>query len=205
MKLQDRLPEGVTVDGKFYKCNFDFRNVLEMIDILSRQDLMKDAKEYNALKCVMKHPKNTRKVLDAVKELLFASKPQKDTQTETKKLTDFVQDAALIRAAFLQAYGIDLYKEHLHYLEFRELLNSIPEGSRYAEVISIRARPIPAATKYNQAEIAWLVNAKASVALEMTEEEQKANYDKQVENMFSGLLAWANSFDKNKPADKGSE
>ena len=40
MKLQDRLPDGVQVDGKFYKMNFDFRNVLRMIDILDRDDLM---------------------------------------------------------------------------------------------------------------------------------------------------------------------
>ena len=201
MRLQDKLPEGVTVDGKFYKCDFDFRNVLEMMHTLSRNDLIDSAREYNALKCVMKHPRNTKKVLAAVKALLFTSKPQKDAQ----KLTDFEQDAGMIRAAFKQSYGVDLYRDRMHWIEFRELLNALPQGSRYAEVVGIRARPIPAPNKYNQSEIAWLVRAKADVALEVPEEERKANYDKQVQNIFTGLLAWANSFEKKDSADKGSE
>ena len=118
MRLQDGLPEGVTVDGKFYKCDFDFRNVIEMMNILARNDLIDGAREYNALKCIMKHPRNTKKVLAAVKALLFTSKPQ----TNTQKVTDFEQDAGLIRAAFMQAYGIDLYKDRIHWIMFRELL-----------------------------------------------------------------------------------
>lgn len=201
MRLQDKLPEGVTVDGKFYRCDFDFRNVLEMMHILSRNDLIDSAREYNALKCVMKHPRNVKKVLGAIKALFFTSKPQQDAQ----RLTDFDQDAGMIRAAFKQSYNIDLYHDRIHWLEFRELLNALPQGSRYTDVVGIRARPIPAANKYNQSEIAWLVNAKASVALELSEEEQKANYEKQVENVFNGLLAWANTFKKNESQDKGSE
>ena len=34
MKLFERLPDGVTVDGKHYKLNFDFRNVLKMLEVL---------------------------------------------------------------------------------------------------------------------------------------------------------------------------
>ena len=190
MKLQDRLPDGVTVDGRFYKCDFDFRNVLKMIDILSREDLIGPAREYNALKCVMKHPKNTGKVLAAVRALLFQQKKPGEPEKEKNRLTDFVQDAALIRAAFRQSYGIDLYRDKVHWMEFSELLNEIPEGSRYAEIVSIRARPIPAPTKYNQSEITWLVNAKAAVALELTEEEKKEQYEKQVQNVFDGLMKY---------------
>lgn len=184
MRLQDRLPDGVTVDGKFYKCDFDFRNVLMLMETLSREDLIEEAREYNALKCVMKRPKNVSKVLKAIKELLFQTKPQKDA----KKVTDFEQDAGMIRAAFKQAYGIDLYRDKLHWIEFSELLNAIPEGSRYSEVVGIRARPIPAATKWNQAERTWLINAKASVALKMSEEEREKQYQEDVGKVFEGLM-----------------
>ena len=129
MKLQDNLPDGVTVDGKFYKLDFDFRNVLRMMEELDRDDLMPEARYYNALKCLTKRPKNARKVISAVRGLLFEEKPRKDA----KKVTDFVQDAGLIRAAFRQAYGIDLYRDKLHWVEFSELLNAIPEGNRYAD------------------------------------------------------------------------
>lgn len=187
MKLQDRLPEGVEVDGKFYKCDFDFRNVLNMIEVMDRKDLMPEARAYKALLFVQKRPKNVLKVYEAVKGLLFTAPRKKDA----KKVTDFVQDAGLIRAAFRQAYGIDLYRDKLHWFEFTELLNAIPEGNRYSEVIGIRVRPLPEPTKWNQKEREWLMKAKSDVKLEMTEEERKAQYQKDVVSIADMLLAWA--------------
>ena len=184
MRLQDKLPDGVTVDGRFYKLDFDFRNVLRMMEELDRDDVMPEACAYNALKCLTKRPKNVRKVLEAVKGLLFQEKPKKDAQ----KVTDFVQDAGMIRAAFRQAYGIDLYRDRLHWIEFTELLNAIPEGSRYTEVIGIRARPMPAPTKWNAEERQWLMKAKADVAIHLSEKEQAKKYEEDVAKVFTGLM-----------------
>ena len=187
MKLQDRLPDGVTVDGRFYRLDFDFRNVLKMMEIMARDDLMPDAREYLALKCLTRHPRNVSKVLAAVRALLFEKPPKPDS----KKVTDFVQDAGLIRAAFRQEYGVDLYREKLHWIEFRELLNALPEGHRYSEVIGIRVRPIPSPTKWNGEERAWLIKAKADVALDMSEEEREDKYQRDVAGIAAALLAWA--------------
>ena len=184
MKLQDTLPNGVTVDGRFYKLDFDFRNVLRMMDELDRDDIMPEARAYNALKCLTNRPKNVPKVLEAVKGLLFQEKPKKDAQ----KVTDFVQDAGMIRAAFRQAYGIDLYRDRLHWIEFSEMLNAIPEGSRYAEVVGIRVRPMPAPTKWNAQEREWLMKAKADVAIHLSEKEQAKKYQEDVAKVFSGLM-----------------
>jgi hypothetical protein len=184
MKLQDTLPNGVTVDGKFYKLDFDFRNVLRMMDELGRDDVMPEAREYNAIKCLTKRPKNVSKVMDAVRVALFEKPPRADAQ----KVTDFVQDAGLIRAAFRQVYGIDLYRDRLHWIEFTELLNAIPEGSRYAEVVGIRARPLPPATKWNADERKWLMKAKQDVAIHLSDEEQAKKYDEDVRKIFSGLM-----------------
>ena len=78
MKLQDRLPDGVTVDGKFYKMDFDFRNVLRMMDEMARKDIMQDAKEYRALKCLCRRPRNVQKVLSAVYAVLFEEVPKSE-------------------------------------------------------------------------------------------------------------------------------
>lgn len=191
MKLQDRLPEGVEVDGKWYRMDLDFRNVLKMIEILDRDDLLPEAKAYKALSFVQKHPKNVIKVLEALKGLLFKA-PRK---TSGEKVTDFVQDAGLIRAAFRQAYGIDLYRDKLHWIEFTELLNAIPEGNRYSEVVGIRARPMPAATKWNQHEREWLAKAKADYRLEMSEKEQQSRYEQDVGNIAAFLMGMAKAKD----------
>ena len=112
MKLYERLPDCVFVDGKRYRMNFDFRNVLRMIEVLDRNDLMPEAKAYNALHCVCKRPKNVFKVLGAVKSLLFTG-----SRKTSPRVTDFTQDAGLIRAAFRQAYGIDLYRDKQSWLK----------------------------------------------------------------------------------------
>ena len=184
MKLQDHLPDGVFVDNKFYRLDFDFRNVLRMMEILDRDDLMPEAKEFLALKCLTKHPKNVKKVLIAVRDLLFQQKPKKDA----KKVTDFEQDAGLIRVAFRQEFGVDLYRDKLHWIEFSEMLNAIPEGNRYAEVVGIRARPLPAPTKWNQHEREWLLKAKADVALHLSDKEQAEKYQADVGKVFASLF-----------------
>lgn len=191
MKLYEMLPDGVTVDGKFYKMDFSFRNVFQMIDVLDRDDLLPEAKEYNALLCLCKKPRNVHKVLAEVKRILFPA----TRKTDGQKITDFVQDAGLIRAAFRQAYGIDLYRDNLHWIEFTELLNAIPEGSRYAEIVGIRARPIPAPNKWNQKEREWLIKAKQDVAIEMTEKERAERYDRDVANIAAVLMAMAEGSD----------
>ena len=193
MKLQDRLPKGVTVDGKFYKMDFDFRNVFRMIEILDRDDMFPEAKAYKALCCLCKRPKNEEKVLEAVKGLLFKAPRKKGGQ----RVTDFIQDAGLIRAAFRQAYGIDLYRDRLHWIEFTELMNALPEGSRYAEVVGIRARPMPEPTQWNKKEREWLMQAKADVALELSEDEIAEEYKRGVANLAALLKSMAKGSENN--------
>ena len=184
MKLTDAIPDGVTVDGKKYALDFDFRNVLRMMEILGNDDLMPDARDFLALKCLTKHPKNVQKVLPAVKDLLFENKP-----ATGERLTSFEQDAGLIRSAFRQVYGIDLFRERLTWFEFTELMQNLPEGNRYEEVLGIRARPLPAPTKYNGKEREWLMKAKQQCALHLSEKEAARKYDADVGRVFAGLSA----------------
>ena len=187
MKLQDRLPDGVEVRGKWVKLDFDFRNVLHMLDVLNNRDLIPEARNYLALKCLTKHPRHVPETMAAVRAVLFIQ----GGDGEQKKLTDFEQDAPMIRTAFRQVYNIDLFRANLHWLEFIELLSNLPDGNRYMDVLGIRARPLPAPTKYNQKEREWLMKAKAAHALHMSDEEQERYYEKAVQNVFSGLLKLA--------------
>ena len=185
LKLFERLPDSIMVDGKRFKCNFDFRNVLRMLDIMQREDILPDARDYLCARCCVKNtPKNAAKVYNVLCATLFAKTPE----TGGKRLTSYEQDAALIRSAFRQVYGIDLYRDNLHWFEFTELLQNLPEGNRYEEVLGIRARPMPAPNKYNQKEREWLMRAKQSVALHLTDAEQAKKYDADVSKVFSGLL-----------------
>ena len=185
LKLYERLPNSVTVDGKKYRCNFDFRNVLRFLDIMQRDDIYPDARDYLCCKCVCRPPKKAGKLYAALVDLLF---PKADG-SGGKRLTSYEQDAALIRVAFRQVYGIDLFRDRLHWMEFTELMANLPEGNRYEETVGIRARPMPAPTKYNAKEREWLMKAKQSVALHLNEREQEKKYDADVGNVFAGLMS----------------
>lgn len=189
MKLQDRLPDSVTVGKKRIKVDLDFRNVLRMMETLAREDLTFDAREYLALKCICRNvPKDTEAALAAVKAILF---PETKKAASKEKVTDFEQDADLIRAAFLQVYGINLWREKLHWMEFSGLLHAIPEGNRYSEVLGIRTRPMPKPTKYNADERQWLAKAKAEYAVRLTDREQEQGLKDGLRRVAESLIALA--------------
>lgn len=188
MKLQDSLPSGVTVNGKFYPMDFDFRNVLKMLDSMEREDLTPEAWVYRALKCVMRRPRGDQQALlcEARKLLFDDGEP-----SGGDKLTDFEQDADYIRAAFLQSYGINLWRDKLHWLEFMALLNGLPEGTRYSDILGIRAKPMPEPTKYNAEERERLAKAKAEYAVRMTDKEMESGLANGLNDLAHSLLSMA--------------
>ena len=155
--------------------------VLRMMEIMRSDELLPEARDWLAVKCVCRHPKPG--TLDAVKQLLFSDPPKSDG----KRITSFEQDAGLIRAAFRQVYGIDLWRDKLHWFEFTELMQGIPEGNRYSETIGIRVREMPSPTKWNAKEREWLAKAKARVALHRTEKEIEEDYQQSVQNVFNAI------------------
>ena len=187
MKLFDRLPDRITVGKRVFKCDFDFRNVLKMLEIMQRDDIYVTARDYHCVKCVIRRRMSLKTAAEAYKvlcDLLFEKRPEGGSE----RLTSFEQDAPLIRAAFRQVYGVDLFREKLTWFEFTELLQNLPEGNRYEDVIGIRARPLPAPTKYNAKEREWLMQAKQQVALHLTDAEQEKKYDSDVGKIFAGLM-----------------
>lgn len=202
MRLAERLPDRVVSGGKSYHADFDFRRVFAMMDIMADPAILPAARVRLAVaEVVTRPPKKTEgcaALYAEINRVLFGSAPAK---VSGEKLTDLDHDADLIRAAFLQAYGINLWRDSLHWHEFSSLLSALPQGSRYAEILGIRARPIPDATKYNTAEREWLMKAKAACALPMTDEERQSIYAQGVRAMAEGMIDYARA----QKAGSGSE
>ena len=196
IRLRDRLPDRVTAGGHVYRVDLDFRHVLDLLGVLARDDLTPEARVWLALKCVMRRPPRRVEAqaacLDALRAILFDG----EKKPTGEKLTDFDQDADLIRAAFLQEYGVNLWRDRLHWLEFTALLAGLPEGSKYTEILGIRARPMPPPTKYNAELRRWLRQAKAECAVRMTDREREESYRRGLRAMAESLLGLA---------EKGSE
>jgi hypothetical protein len=184
MKLYEPLPDSVKVNGRRVKIDLEFRNVLRMVEILADDGLMPDAREWLAMKCICRRPR--KGMYPEVRKMLF---PEREEYRE--RITDLDQDADMIRAAFRQAYGIDLFRAKLHWQEFTELLNNLPDGTRYANIIDIRAKPLPEATKWNGKQRQALIEAKMKFALDKTEDELKKSYKQGVSMLANALLMMA--------------
>lgn len=193
MKLNERLPRYVRVGRVFYWLKTDFRHVLRMYDILADKQFTEQARLYLALReIVWNPPKNEGKQIAVYLLARDALTPQHSGgKPDGVRVTDFVQDADMIRTAFRQVYGINLFKAKLHWVEFSELLNNLPNGTRYSEVIEIRAKPLPEATKYNGKERAALLEAKARYAIVKGEDEIRRSYNHGVNNLANSLLRMA--------------
>ena len=189
IRLTDRLPESITVRKKRYKLKTDFRNVLLMMETLERDDIIPEARTYQALLHVVKRPPKDDKLCEEVMaEFRRVFLPDTKGNASGKKLTSFTQDADLIRGAFRQNYGIDLFRDGLHWIEFSCLLSCLPEGSRYSEIIGIRARPMPKPTRYNAEERRALAKAKADCAIQLTDKEREQSYQASLSRTAASLL-----------------
>lgn len=186
--LCDALPYSVEVDGQEYRLTPAFDNVLQMYAQLDDEDLT-DAERMELMLYYLTDdgPPDAR-VLTAACEALFPT--DRKPKAAAKKAFDFVQDADLIYAGFMQAYGLDLIDQQgkLHWLKFLALLQGLPSNTRFREVVEIRLRPLPAPTKYNAEERAQLLRAKQSVALAVSASERERNLQEGLRNMALVLM-----------------
>lgn len=179
------LPYDITVHGRTYRLTPSFDNVLSMYKAI--EDLDEWDKPSVMLHYLLEKPpkKASIELLKAVMDVLF--KPSKGGE----KSFDYVQDSELIYAAFYQAYHIDLIEEQgkLHWWKFSSLLNALPSDTRFSEIVSIRTRPVPAPTKYNEQERQNLMRLKREYALSMTSEER----EEQLQNSLRQVANWLRS------------
>lgn len=176
VNIYDPYPESVEVDGKVYSLNLAYDRVLRVMDVAADSGLtpgdMLDLQALLLLKNRRDLPKDVETQMRLVKAV-FDLFPKPNKAAPSEKYIDFHQDAALIRSAFLRV-GIDLQKEHIHFLRFLEVLGDLPEDTALMRVVDIRSRPLPKRTKHNAEQIAALQKAKARVAIRYTDEETRA-------------------------------
>lgn len=181
------LPYEVLVKGRIYTLTPHFDNVLQMYQAIEGLDTW-DKPEVMLSYLVKQDVKPSLELLQAVSKVLFP--PSKGSG---EKAFDFVQDSALIYAAFMQAYHIDLIEEQgkLHWWKFQSLLNGLPSNTRFSEIVAIRMKPIPAPTKYNQQEREELMRLKSLYAVKLSAEERQEQLQQSLRNVVNYLQSVA--------------
>ena len=178
MKLYEQYPTEITWKQNKYKLNLSFKAVLLVIDIFDDSQLSSQDKCELALNVFIKgeYPLDYF-LLEAIFNLI---KPVNEKSGE--KVIDFEKDAFFLISGFRQAYGIDLVREDLHYLEFVALLNGLPEDTKIMEIIRIRTMEIPLMTEQNKKYVQELLELKAKYSLKKEE-----NFNEGLAKLFDRL------------------
>jgi len=195
VRLYEQPCAAVIVGRKRYKLRLTYDRVLFALDAM-QDPLLNDADRLRfMLGLLMKGrvPSSIR-VQTQLLEAIMAEINQQRKAPDGPPVKSLVQDAPLIHAAFRQAYGIDLQRIDLPWETFCALLSGLPEDTRFCEVVSIRARPVPPPDRNNGKYIEDLLKAKASVPLEMTPEQQEASFQRGLNQLAQTMIAWAEQF-----------
>ena len=158
--LIDGLPEVVEVCGQEVRISTSFRTGILFEETIRDLTLTAPEKLQTALE--LYYPGVTFEGLDAVEEALdrllwfyrCGEDPEKTTGSNDEEQNEdaaddelqfsYEHDADYIYAAFLQAYGVDLAKDTLHWWQFRALFQALPEDTQFMKIIGYRVMKIPA-------------------------------------------------------------
>lgn len=165
MTLQTKPNATIVYDNVEYNFFPYYNRVLTLLtEVFPSEELTDAQKIYLTVTSVSDAPPSQGTFELIVHELF----PPKKNHTDDTKTMDFEQDAALIYAAFLQTYGIDLYavRNQMDWRIFVALLKGIPENTELSRTIKIRGMKVPERTKDNSEYVDSIIKSKRAVALE---------------------------------------
>lgn len=187
MTLQKAPKEFITYMGVDYPFHPYFNRVLTLLTEVFPSTLYSDSE---IVKITIESLSEAPVCQDVFELILLELFPRKKKQEDGKRTMDFEQDAGLIYAGFLQAYGIDLFQERnrMDWRIFIELVRGLPEGTEFSRVVKIRCTEIPERTKGNERYIDSLIKAKRAVEIEEPEEDKRKRFAQQWIAIAEGLM-----------------
>lgn len=116
---------------------------------LTDDESFKDIKVMEAMELYQEVFDKHIKVIKAIDEVdrydiegnVLPKRPKDDPENDEKPLFNIKYDGEYIFSSFMQAYHIDLIEEQgrLHWQKFNALLSGLPDGTKFVEVLKIRA------------------------------------------------------------------
>lgn len=132
IKLQNSLPNTITVEGRDYLIKTDFKYWLVFDELIRNDVTLQDLAflfEEEVPNC------------DFSKELIeFFTNPNSTPNSKGSHETviDYQEDGEFIYASFLQAYGIDLLETNMHWHKFKALVIGLPKDTIMSEIMGYR-------------------------------------------------------------------
>ena len=199
MNLYTPLMKRVSFGKVSFRLHTSFRTVLQCYAVFE-DDLLTDYEKVDVCLTLLVRRKFLLRFFSPDQKLAlfyqifqqFLEIPGKKTKPGQKQF-DFTQDAASIYSSFWQCYHIDLIgrDRNLHWWSFVALFNGLSDDTKMMQILSIRSRPLPKPTQYNQEERRQLMRLKQLYRLEVSEEERKEQFQNGLANMAAMLTQWA--------------
>lgn len=189
MTLYDTLPDCLPVDGISYPIDTDFRpwarlwcTISGTSDKQKKADALADFIESAGL------PLSWESV-EAVLSFFVCGEDHvpggEQKAGASAHVFDFQQDSSYIYAAFLDAYGIDLSRDKLHWYSFIALFKSLPESAQICKIMHYRAAKmsdVPKGQKKHYAEMKKRYALRREEA--KTAADREAEWKKKVDDLY---------------------
>lgn len=186
MTLQQRPKDYIGYQGKKYPFYPYFNRVLTILTEVFPSTLLTDPEK---IEITVKSLSDAPPCKDVFELILLELFPKSKNQDERKTM-DFEQDADLIYAGFMQAYGINLYEERnkMDWRVFLALVKGLPEGTEFSRIVKLRCTKVPERTQNNSDYVDSLIMAKRAVALDEPEEDTKKRMAEKWIQIAEGLM-----------------
>lgn len=172
--LIDPLPQTVMVCGREFAISSDFRTAMLFEMLMQDAAISLNEKAIRALRLWFADeiPKDVEEATSAMLWFYACGRPKNhginDKSAEVgihKRIYDFDADAALIYAAFLSQYGVDLQDvEYLHWWKFSAMFSGLSDDCEIMKIMAYRAADLRKIK--NKAERARYAALQAKYALE---------------------------------------
>lgn len=139
------IPDTITVENTKYEINTDFRVWVEIDRLLTQSKAITPQILAQVLELSFKEKTLPPKLEDTLSAVISfygcnetTSKKASKGAKSQKRIVSFTHDSALIYAAFLSQYHIDLTCDMLHWWKFRALFDALTDEHKLSEVMKCR-------------------------------------------------------------------
>lgn len=185
MSIYDALPESISIDGKEYGVNTDFRVWIEIDRLLCSGNRLESITKAVML-CYKSLPPNLEAAVYGILDFYRGEevKAKKEGDSSGKRIYDFYADSGYIYASFLSEYGLDLSACTLHWHRFKALFAALGENSCIVRIMRYRSMDLSRVKDREQRRFYRRMKAVYALPDNRTDEEKERDLIRELDGLF---------------------
>lgn len=191
--LTDIFDDKIEWQGKTYKVNLMFDNILLMFEMLDDNAISKYEKPLLVIAMLIdgetpKFDSYSDAVIlyiELLKTFLDIDLSEEKGETPSIRTFDYKKDAEVIYASFMAEYKMDLFEMHgkLHWKKFVALFSNLNDESKFKQIVGYRVMKTPTAKEASEEYRKHIIKMKELYSLDERSTEEK------IDNAFDRVSA----------------